>query len=190
VAITDEHRASLQRGRDVALDRVAAAIERVTPAIRLLIVPVLALLAAGTVAAAVIGHTVYEELLSFDLDDWFVFVVLMAVLLAPAVLLFLFWLALTAIRELPDKLRKFPETAVRHGTTLGEIARETRERRRRFQNLGRMAKLLYSAKEDLLLYAPLLELLNPFLLIGTALSVPFVVLQCLVAAAILASRAG
>jgi hypothetical protein len=190
VGITDEHRTGRQRGRDIALDRVAAGVERVTPAVRFLIPPLLVLLGSGIIAAVVIGEAVWVELGPLDLDDWFMFMLLMAALLAPAVLLFLFWLALTAIRELPDKLRQFPETAVRHGTTLGEIARETRERRRRFRNLGRMAKLLYSAKEDLLLYAPLLELLNPFLLIGTALSVPFVILQCAVAAAILASRVG
>ncbi|HYI15107.1 MAG TPA: hypothetical protein VEX37_06930 [Thermomicrobiales bacterium] len=190
MSVSEEHRTAGRRGREIALDVVASAIERVTPAIRFLIPPLLLLLGSGVVAAVVIGHAIRGELLPLDLDDWFAFVLLMALLFAPAVLLFLFWLALTAIRELPDKLRQFPETAVRHGTTLGEIARETRERRRRFRNLGRMAKLLYSAKEDLLLYAPLLELLNPFLLIGTALSVPFVILQCLIAAAILASRVG
>ena len=173
---------------------MAAAIERVTPVIRLLIPPLLALLGAGVIAAAVIGQAVWEYLRPFDLDDTLAFALLLALLLLPAVLLFLLWLALTAVRELPEKLRRFPETAVQHGTTLAEIARTTRERpvsgRGWLVNLGRMAKLLYSAREDLLLYAPLLELLNPVLLLGTVLAVPFVLIQCLVAAAILASRMG
>lgn len=190
LSVSNERRTSGQRGRDVALDRLAAGIERITPAIRFLIAPVLLLLSAGVVAAAVIGHAIWEYLSPLDLDDWFVFLLLMALLLLPSVLLFLFWLTLTAIRELPDKLRRFPETAVRHGTTLNEIARETRERRGRLRNMGRMAKLIYSAREDLLPYAPLLELLNPFLLLGTALSVPFVLIECLTAAAIMASRVG
>ncbi len=189
MSISEERRTVGQRGREIALERVAAAIERVTPTIRFLIPPLLLVFGSGIVAAAVIGHGIWEELRPLDLVDVFAFALLMALLLLPAVLLFLFWLAVTAVRELPDKLRQFPETAVRHGTTLGKIARETRERRRRFRNLGRMAKLLYSAKEDLLLYAPLLELLNPVLLVGTLLSVPFVIVQCLIAAAILANRA-
>jgi len=194
LSISDQNGSAGRRGREVVLERVAAAIERVTPVIRLLIPPLLALLGAGVIAAAVIGQAVWEYLRPFDLDDTLAFALLLALLLLPAVLLFLLWLALTAVRELPEKLRRFPETAVQHGTTLAEIARTTRERpvsgRGWLVNLGRMAKLLYSAREDLLLYAPLLELLNPVLLLGTVLAVPFVLIQCLVAAAILASRMG
>ena len=188
--VSDERGTAGQRGRAIALERVAAAIERVTPAIRLLIPPLLALLAAGVIAAAVLGHAVWEYLRPLDLDDWFVFALLMALLLLPAVLLFLFWLALTAVRELPEKLRRFPESVVQHRTTLGEIAHETRARQGRLRNLGRMAKLIYSAREDLLLYAPLLELLNPVMLLGTLLSAPFILVECLLATVILASRAG
>lgn len=174
------------------LEHVASAIERVTPGIRLLIPPVLALLVLGVVASAIIGHAVWEYLRPIDLDDLLAFALLLALLLLPSVLLILFWLALTAVLELPGKLRTFPETAVRHGATLGEIARETRDRPTSgigwLRTLGRMAKLLYNAKEDLLLYAPLLELLNPVMLVGTALSVPFILVQSVVAALILASR--
>ena len=194
MSISEERRTAGKRGREIALERVAAAIERVTPAIRFLIPPLLVLLGSGVVAAVVIGHAVRERLLPLDLDDWFVFAVLMAFLLLPAVLLFLFWLALTAVRELPEKLRNFPESVVQHRETLGEIARETRERPGSpvgwLRNLGRMGKLLYNAQDDLVVYAPLLELLNPVLLLGTLLSVPFIILQVLVAAAILASRVG
>ena len=194
MSISEERRTVGKRGREIALERVAAAIERVTPAIRFLIPPLLVLLGSGVVAAVVIGHAVRERLLPLDLDDWFVFAVLMAFLLLPAVLLFLFWLALTAVRELPEKLRNFPESVVQHRETLGEIARETRERPGSpvgwLRNLGRMGKLLYNAQDDLVVYAPLLELLNPVLLLGTLLSVPFIILQVLVAAAILASRVG
>lgn len=190
LSVRDERGTARPSGREIALERIAAAIERVTPLIRLLIPPLLLLLAAGVVAAAVIGHAVWEYLSPLDLDDWFVFALLMALLLLPAVLLILCWLALTAVRELPEKLRTFPESVVQHRTTLGEIARETRERRGRFRNLGRMAKLLYNAREDLLLYAPLLELINPVMLLGTALSVPAVLAECLVATVILTSRVG
>jgi hypothetical protein len=194
VTVSKERRSIGQRNRDIALDRVASAIERVTPALRFLIPPVLLLFGCGIVAAVVLGHAIYQRLLPFDFDDWFVFAVLMALLLVPVVLLFLFWLALTAVRELPDKLRGFPDAIVQHRTTLGAIARETRERPASpvgwFRNLGRMGKLIYNAQDDLVVYAPLLELLNPVLLLGTLLSIPAIMLQVLIATIILASRAG
>jgi len=193
VRISEERSTPVQRGRAIALDRVASAIERITPAIGWLMVPVLLLFGCGIVAASVIGHTVHERLVPLDLDDWFVFTVLMVLLLLPAILLFLFWLALTAVRELPDKLRGFPDAVVQHRTTLGEIARETRDRPGNpggwLRNLGRMGKLIYNAQDDLIVYAPLLELLNPILLLGTLLSVPFVTIQVLIAAAILLGSA-
>jgi hypothetical protein len=194
VIVSNERTTAGQRGRTIVLDRVAAAIEWVTPVIRWLIGPLLVLLGAGLVATAVIGHAVWGELVPLDLDDWFVLGLLVTALLLPAVLLFLFWLALTAVRELPGKLRQFPEAVVEHRSTLAEIARQTRSRPVSplgwFRSLGRMAKLLYRAQDDLIVYAPLLELLNPLLLIGATLAVPAVIIESLLAAAILASRIG
>jgi hypothetical protein len=194
VGVSNERVSVRQRGREIVLERVAAAIEWVTPVIRRLIGPLLVLMGGGIVATAVIGHAVWLGLDPLDLDDWFVLGLLVLALLLPAVLLFLFWLALTAVCELPGKLRQFPDAVVEHRSTLEEIARQTRDRPASpagwFRSLGRMAKLLYRAQDDLIVYAPLLELLNPLLLIGSVLAVPAVIIECLLAAAILLSRIG
>lgn len=194
LSVQDDRGTAGSNIRRVTLELAASGVERVTPAIRLLMPPLLALLGAGAVSAAIISHAIWRALGPIGLNDLFVFALALALLLLPAALLFLFWLALTAINELPDKLRRLPETAVRHGSTLTEIVRETRARPVSgigwLRNLARTAKLLYSAKEDLLLYAPLLELLNPILLLGTVLAVPAVLLECVIAALILASRVG
>lgn len=194
MSVQNESRTAGSSVRRITLDLAASGIERVTPAIRLLIPPVLVLLGIGVIASAVIGHAIWASLSPLNLSDLFVFSLALALLLLPAALLFLFWLALTAVDELPDKLRRLPETAVRHGSTLGEIARTTRARPTSgfgwLRNLGRTAKLLYSAKEDLLLYAPLLELFNPVMLLGTVVAVPAVLIECVIAGLILANRVG
>jgi hypothetical protein len=180
------------RARDATLERVAAVVERARPVIRVISPPTLALIALGVIATAVIGHAAWVRLDPLDLDDTVMLALLLAALLLPAILLTLFWLALQAVRELPEKIRTFPETAGRHRTTLGEVARGARERpasgRGWFRNLWRMAKLVYNAREDLLLYLPLVELFNPVMLLGAALAVPAILLEALIAAAILVSR--
>ena len=99
----------------------------------------------------------------------------------------------TLLSSLPEDFSR-PIVVVQHRTTLSAIARETRERPASplgwFRNMGRMGKLIYRAQDDLIVYAPLLELFNPVLLLGTLFSVPAVLLQILIATIILASRAG
>jgi len=95
------------------------------------------------------------------------------------------WLALKGVSELPDKLRSLPEAAMRHRDTLQEIGRETRGRNGLLRNAGRTLKLLYQSREDLLVYLPVLELLNPLVLTGTALSIPLIIVEVLFAVAAL-----
>jgi hypothetical protein len=100
-----------------------------------------------------------------------------ALAVAPPVVLLVLWLALRELAELPDRLRRLPQTARERRVDVERLAAELREPGRRIFRLPRALwrmRVLGGAARDLVTpHAPLL----PFL------SVPFLTVSALAAAA-------
>ncbi len=134
----------------------------------------------GLGAAVAIAVIVLVRWTPGDREDWAGLVVL-CILLA-------FSFVLGEVVELPDKLRRYPDTTREHVAELREIANDAQERdrpawRRLPGSTWRLATLVRSARDLLAPHAPLLPLLSvPFLLASlvSALLVPFVVIAALV----------
>jgi len=109
-----------------------------------------------------------------ELSEYVQFTVLAGLLLAPTIILGLFAFALHEVSELPDRLRNLPENARQHSADLGQIARDLggigERQRGRSRSLLGLGRLLYNAREDLLVYLPLLELANPLFLLAVLAS--------------------
>ena len=133
-----------------------------------------ALALAASAAALVIVASLYADGLSAGK----VLAALLAV--APPVLLWLLWAALRELAELPDRLRRLPETARDRRVDLERLAADLREPGRRLLRLPRTLwrlRVLGGAAHDLVRpHTPLL----PFL------SVPFLTVSALAAVAALA----
>lgn len=112
------------------------------------------------------------------------------VALVPAVLLGSYWLALSEVRELPGRVRAAPETARSHRDRLAEIARQAEaERGRRTRHpraLARLARLAFSARDDLLLPLSVAQVISPASLLLTAAAAVAGGIEVLLAAALLA----
>jgi hypothetical protein len=88
--------------------------------------------------------------------------------LAPPVMLFVFWLALGPLLELPGRIRNLPYEGREHGVQLRSVFDRARaDRGRRFttgRTIWQLMRLTSAARETLTPYAPLLPFLSvPFL---------------------------
>jgi hypothetical protein len=176
--------------RDAVLDRLARTLEQVMPLVRGLIPPVRALALLGTVAAAVNAGMLWRWLRPLQGEDWLAGGLGGALLLAPAVLLGLFWLALREVREVPDRIRALPETIQRQRDAIGNAAREIRaapkHNRSWLRGSWQVGRTLVASRDELLVYVPLVELLSPLFLLGVVLSVLVVLVEAVVAVVLVA----
>jgi hypothetical protein len=171
--------------RQVALDRVARTLERIMPLVRVLIPPVRTLTLIGAAAASVNVLMLWSWLRPLDGEDWVTGAVGGALLLLPVVLLGLFWLALREVREVPDRIRALPDTVRRQRDAFSGAARDIRadprSNRGWLRAIWQVGRTLFESKDELLVYIPLVELLNPLFLLGVVLSVPAVMVEVVVA---------
>lgn len=126
-------------------------------------------LVAGA-AALLIGYSLSEDGLSGGE------VLAIALLLAPPVVLGLLWAALRELAELPDRLRRMPETARGHGQDVRRLAEELRTPGKR---LVRVPITLWRLRGAA-------ELVRPHAAVLPFLSVPFLTLSALAAFAAVA----
>ena len=115
------------------------------------------------VAAALILAAFVDDDLPDDGSAWLGLAVIAAVVAAPAVLVFLFAMALTSLAEFPDRVRSAPGDLRGHGLEAQRIFG-----RRGFGSLlllpFRLIRLGSGTRETLMPYAPLLPLISvPFL---------------------------
>jgi hypothetical protein len=116
----------------------------------------------ASVAALVIAFVLYDDGVS-GLD---VFALLLAI--APPVMLWILWAALRELAELPDRLRRLPESARERQAELERLAAELREPARRIARLPRtllrLRALVVAARDLHAPHAPLLPFFSlPFL---------------------------
>jgi membrane protein implicated in regulation of membrane protease activity len=141
----------------------------------------LALLASG--AALVIAVFVYGD--GVDGED--VLTVLLAV--APPVVLWLLWMALRELAELPDRLRRLPQTARERRVDVEEFARELRAPGRRLVRLPgtlwRLRVLAGAGRDFVTPHAPLLPFLSVTFLTVAALAAGAALIEIVVALVLL-----
>ncbi len=142
------------------------------------------LAAVGVAATLVIAWAVFSE------TEILVAVVLGLLVLAPAVILVMFGLAVSEVIGLPDRVRGLPAASIEHVAELEKLLREAEDTRRsrgpRLRALWRLVRLGRSTREVFAVYAPLVALLSwPFLL-ATAAAAFAVVIEALVALVLLA----
>jgi hypothetical protein len=175
--------------RRLVLDRLARTLEQIMPLVRGLIPPVRTLALLGAVAAAVNVVMLWRWLQPLHGEDWVIGGLGGALLLAPAALLGLFWLALREVREVPGRIRALPDTVQRQRDAFGSAAREIRaapgSNRSWLRGIWQVGRTLFASRDELLVYVPLAELLNPLFLLGVVLSVPIVVVETVVAIVLL-----
>jgi hypothetical protein len=124
----------------------------------------------SSAAALVIAFVLYDDGVS-GLD-----VVAMLLAIAPPVLLWLLWAALRELAELPDRLRRLPETARERRLDLERLANELGEPGRRYVRLPltlwRLGALAAAARDLVTPHAPLLPFLSPLFLAVSLIGVP------------------
>ena len=123
-----------------------------------------------------------SALLAFALYDEGGAIVLAIVAAVPAVVLFLFSLALTEAADLPGRLRGAPADLQ---SALNDLAGVRRDRL--FRSLWRAGRAAFGARELVTPWAPLLPLVNlPFLAatVASAIVTPLLVLTALVVLAV------
>jgi hypothetical protein len=142
----------------------------------------------GLGAAVAIALVVLVRWTPGDREDWAGFALLCILLAVPPAVLLAFSFVLSEVLELPDKLRRYPDTTREHMAELRAISEEAGKRdrpawRRLPGSTWRLATLVRSARELLAPHAPLLPLLSvPFLAatVVSALLVPVMVVAALV----------
>ncbi len=173
------------------LAAVAGTLDRLVPVLAGVrrVVGTLALL--GAFATALIGWALFAGGLPGDRGELVGRILVVALAFVPAGVLWMLWAVLGEVIEIPQRLRRLPETAVEHAGALQNALRDLDGRggrgSRRVLALWRLATLPAAARDSLLIYAPLAALLSvPFLLAAllSALVVPIELLVGLVALAI------
>ena len=129
---------------------------------------VLKLALAGTAAAAAIGYALFRHGFPDRTGAAVLSVIAIAAAVTPPAILTAFWFLLSELLQLPGRIRTLPMDARGHAEQLGQLARETRERRGRWTHLPgqlwRLTRLTSSSRELLTPYAPIVPLLSlPFL---------------------------
>lgn len=168
----------------MGIDSVARVLERFVPLVAgaRRIVGVLAV--TGACAGALIGWALFADGLPDERGATIARFFVLALALIPAVVLSMLWLALGEVMEIPARVRRLPETARGHASDLERVLREldaSGGRRRRVSAVWRLAKLPVTARESLLIYAPLTALLSVPFLVASALSALVVPVELLVA---------
>lgn len=122
----------------------------------------------ASAAALVLAFALYDD----GVSGADVFAMLLVI--APPVMLWILWAALREVSELPDRLRRLPESARERQADLERLAREFREPSRRIVRLPRTLLRLRSfvgAARDLLApHAPLLPFFSATFLTASALA--------------------
>ena len=131
---------------------------------------VLRLAVVAGAAALVIAYTLYEDGLTGGE------VLAIGLVLAPPVVLGVLWAALRELAELPEKLRRLPETARGHGEDVRRLADELRTPGKR---LVRVPVVLWRLRGAA-------ELVRPHAAVLPFLSVPFLTVSALAAFAAVA----
>jgi hypothetical protein len=162
---------------------VAAAVRRGTLKVALV----------GALAAALIGYALLRHGWPDGTGRAAVTIIVLALVVAPPVVLVAFWQLLGELASLPERVRRLPLTGREHAEELGRIVREARTRERGSwlhvpQLIWRLTRLTASSREALTPYAPVLPLLSlPFLaLVAVAVAgVAVEVLAALIVALVL-----
>jgi hypothetical protein len=126
-----------------------------------------ALALTASAAALVIAVVLYRN----GVSGSEVLVMLLAI--APPVVLWVLWAALRELAELPDRLRRLPETARERRIDLERVASDLRRTGRLVRlprTLWRMRVLAGTAREVVTPHAPLLPFLSPTFLAAAAIA--------------------
>lgn len=134
---------------------------------------------AATASALVIAIVLYEDGISADE------VLAVLVALAPPVMLWILWGALRQLAELPDTVRRLPETARGHGDHLRRMASELRTPGKRFFRLPLILWRLRGMSELIRPHAAVLPFLSVWFLTLSALAALAAVIEVAVAFVVL-----
>jgi hypothetical protein len=139
---------------------------------------------AASVAALVIAAVLYSD----GVTSGEVLGVLVAI--APPVVLWILWAALRELAELPERLRRLPETARERKVDVEQVAAELRGERRLVQLplvLWRLRVLAGAARDLVTPHAPLLPFLSATFLTWSAVAAAAAVVEVGVAVVLLVS---
>lgn len=171
----------VDRGRLAStIDDLVAVLRRLVPLARSVAALAGALGWAVLVSAGalLIGVLVFASTTSLSWLGWVLF---LALLVTPGVILLLFRSALREVLDLPRVLAEMPEVAQAHAAELRDLVREAREGPRlrgAGRGLFRSIRLVLRAHDDIPGYGSVLRLASwPFLVIvaASALAAPFLV---------------
>ena len=138
----------------------------------------------GGLAAALIGWALFADGLPSDGGGLVARLLVLGLACAPPGVLVMLWLALGEVMEIPERVRRLPETARGHAGDLERALRDLeggRRRRRRVVAVWRLATLPATARESLMIYAPLMALMSVPFLAAAALSAVVVPIELVVA---------
>lgn len=187
-----QHLTASQSRRDGALGGIANALQRFSPLLSHAAIAVVGIAVVGLVAGGALSVMYWQWQTPVNVSDYIQFGVVAAVFLAPAVILGLFAFALHEVSELPERLRNLPENARQHSSDLGQISRDLsgigEQQRSRTRSLLHLGRVLYNARDDILIYIPLLELANPLFLLAVLMSFAAVGIETMVVAAVVVQR--
>lgn len=141
----------------------------------------LALLASGSALA--IASVLYQD----GASGLEVLAILLAV--APPVMLWLLWAALRELAELPERLKKLPETARGHGEDVRRLADELRTPGRRFFRVPVILWRLREVSDLVRPHAAVLPFLSAWFLTASAIAALAAVAEVVLAVALLIADA-
>ena len=158
-----------------ALGRVVAILQRVVPFAAAVQRGVARLGVAALAAAAVLVYALLHGGLG-DGTETGLRALATVLVLAPPVILLVFWFALRELLEVPDRIRRLPNASREHAGELGRLAGEVRSPGRSGwwrlpAHLLRMVTAANSAREALTPYAPVLAFMSVPFLISTMFAV-------------------
>lgn len=179
--------------RPVAFETAARVLDRLVPVVAGVRRVAGALAVAGVLAGALIGWALFANGLPDDGGSLAGRLLLLGLAFAPAVVLSMMWFALGEVIETPARLRRLPESARSHA---GELERALRDldgsgsrSRRPVTALWRLAKLPATARDSLMIYAPLTALVSVPFLVACAFSALVIPVELLVAVIVVAFAA-
>jgi hypothetical protein len=140
-----------------------------------------AAIAAGS--AAVLAWALFRDGVPDETAEAVARLIVAAVLVAPAVVLVLFWRACLDVLELPARVRALPGTATGHASELGRLLRDRRLGHPR--RAWRLLVLARSVAELLGIHAPLVALLSPLFLVAALAALAATALEALAALVVL-----
>lgn len=153
------------------LDRVAGTIQRIAGVLRWLIRRMTALAIASIVAAVSISAIVWDRTSPLDQVDTLALILLSALLLAPAAILLFYAVALRGILQLPGHMREVAERTARHGSDMGQAARDLHSQPG-VRSIWSTMRTVTRIRGDLIAYIPTVKILNPAFTLLAILSIP------------------